>query len=56
MFGAEEDVGINALELLGSRLRRQLEGAGVEIVTVRGSGYLMRAAAPDAAGRPDAAD
>jgi two-component system response regulator TctD len=56
VFGAEDDVGVNALELLVSRLRRKLEGAGVEIVTVRGSGYLMRAvAASDAAGRPDAA-
>jgi two-component system response regulator TctD len=55
VFGAEDDVGVNALELVVSRLRRKLDGAGVEIVTVRGSGYLMRAAAPDAEGRPDAA-
>lgn len=55
VFGADDDVGVNALELVVSRLRRKLEGAGVEIVTVRGSGYVMRAEpASDAAGRPDA--
>ena len=32
----------NALELLVSRLRRKIAGAGVEVVTVRGVGYLMR--------------
>jgi two-component system response regulator TctD len=55
VFGADDDVGVNALELLVSRLRRKLDGAGVEIVTVRGSGYVMRTDAADAVGRPDAA-
>lgn len=32
----------NALELLVSRLRRKIAGAGVEVVTVRGVGYLLR--------------
>lgn len=32
----------NALELLVSRLRRKIAGATVEIVTVRGVGYLLR--------------
>ena len=32
----------NALELLVSRLRRKIAGAEVEIVTVRGVGYLAR--------------
>jgi two-component system, OmpR family, response regulator TctD len=42
IFGFEEDVSVNALELHISRLRRKLEGARVEIVTVRGVGYLAR--------------
>jgi len=37
----------NALDLLVSRLRRKIAGAGVEVVTVRGVGYLLRLA-PDA--------
>jgi two-component system response regulator TctD len=32
----------NALELLVSRLRRKIAGARVEVVTVRGVGYLLR--------------
>ena len=32
----------NALDLLVSRLRRKIAGAGVEVVTVRGVGYLLR--------------
>lgn len=39
----------NALELLVSRLRRKIGGGGVEVVTVRGVGYLLRIA-PDAQG------
>ena len=35
----------NALDLLVSRLRRKIAGAGVEVVTVRGVGYLLRASA-----------
>lgn len=34
----------NALELLVSRLRRKIAGSGVEVVTVRGVGYLVQAA------------
>ena len=34
----------NALELLVSRLRRKIAGSGVEVVTVRGVGYMARAA------------
>lgn len=33
-----EDVSLNALELLISRLRKKLSGASVDIVTVRGVG------------------
>ncbi|MFN4172658.1 MAG: response regulator transcription factor [Pseudorhodobacter sp.] len=40
---AHDDVGTpNAVELLVSRLRRKLQGSGLEIVTQRGVGYLLR--------------
>jgi len=32
----------NALEVYIGRLRRKLENSGVEIITVRGLGYLLR--------------
>jgi two-component system response regulator TctD len=50
LFDAGDDVGVNALELVVSRLRRKLEGAGVEIITVRGAGYLARATTATTAG------
>lgn len=52
LYGLNEPVGSNALEVLAHRLRRKLEtaGASVRIETIRGVGYLMRelAANPDA--------
>ncbi len=42
LFSFDEAVSTNALELYVSRLRRKLEGSGVEIVTVRGIGYVAR--------------
>jgi two-component system, OmpR family, response regulator TctD len=42
LFSYDEAVSTNALELYVSRLRRKLEGSGVEIVTVRGIGYVAR--------------
>ncbi|KKB09113.1 response regulator transcription factor [Devosia chinhatensis] len=42
LFNFDESVSINALELHISRLRKKLDGAQVEIGTVRGVGYLMR--------------
>jgi len=42
LFSFDENVSINALELYVSRLRRKLEGSRVEIVTVRGAGYVAR--------------
>ncbi|ODT80205.1 MAG: DNA-binding response regulator [Pelagibacterium sp. SCN 64-44] len=42
LFNFDESVSINALELHISRLRKKLDGANVEIGTVRGVGYLMR--------------
>jgi two-component system response regulator TctD len=40
LFGFEEAVAPNAVELYVSRLRRKLEGASVEIRTIRGLGYV----------------
>ncbi|OZI72170.1 response regulator transcription factor [Bordetella genomosp. 12] len=45
LFDAE-DVSLNALELLISRLRKKLAAACIEIVTVRGVGYQARTDAP----------
>ncbi|MDN5786480.1 response regulator transcription factor [Pseudorhodobacter sp.] len=41
LYGVGSDVEANAVELLISRLRRKLAGAGVTIRTARGLGYLM---------------
>jgi len=43
IYGTGADVDDNAVELLISRLRRKIDGAGVEIRTLRGLGYLFRA-------------
>ncbi|MDX5401800.1 MAG: response regulator transcription factor [Rhodobacterales bacterium] len=50
LFDLEDGGSDNALELLVSRLRRKIAGSGIEIVTVRGVGYLARDAE---AGRKD---
>ena len=44
LYGLDVEVSANALEALVSRLRRRLEeeGAGVELRTVRGVGYMLR--------------
>lgn len=42
LFGLDDAGTPNAVELLVSRLRRKLDGAGVEILTRRGAGYLLR--------------
>jgi two-component system response regulator TctD len=44
LYGLDEPVGSNALEVLAHRLRRKLEasGASVRIETIRGVGYMMR--------------
>jgi two-component system, OmpR family, response regulator TctD len=46
IFTGEDGVAPNALEVLVSRLRRKLDGAGLELVTVRGIGYVLREAQP----------
>jgi two-component system response regulator TctD len=43
LFNFDEAVSVNALELHISRLRKKLEAANIEIGTVRGVGYVVRA-------------
>jgi DNA-binding response OmpR family regulator len=44
LFGAQDLLGSNAIEVYVHRLRQKLEGAGssAEVLTVRGVGYLIR--------------
>jgi len=42
-----EEVSVNAIEVYVHRLRKKLEAAGVEIVTVRGLGYRIQKAGTD---------
>ncbi|MBN7778500.1 response regulator transcription factor [Nitratireductor aquimarinus] len=42
LFGFDDVGSLNAVELLVSRLRRKLDGSGIEIVTQRGVGYFLR--------------
>jgi two-component system response regulator TctD len=46
LFGLEEAVAPNAIELYVSRLRRKLEGSSVRIRTLRGLGYVAELDAP----------
>jgi len=41
LFGWDEEVGSNAIEVYMHRLRRKLEPAGIKIRTIRGLGYLL---------------
>jgi DNA-binding response OmpR family regulator len=41
LFGMDEEVGVNAVEIYVHRLRKRLEPGGVRIRTVRGLGYLL---------------
>lgn len=41
LYGWDEEVGANAIEVYVHRLRRKLEPAGVSIRTIRGLGYLL---------------
>ena len=49
VFSREEGVKPDALDVLVHRLRKKLAGACVEVVTLRGVGYLLR---DDSAARP----
>jgi DNA-binding response OmpR family regulator len=42
VFDYDDNVAPNALEVYIGRLRRKLENSGVEIITIRGLGYLLR--------------
>jgi two-component system OmpR family response regulator len=44
LYGWDEEVGANAIEVYVHRLRRKLEPAGVTIRTIRGLGYLLEKA------------
>jgi two-component system OmpR family response regulator len=41
LYGWDEEVGSNAIEVYVHRLRKKLEPAGVMIRTIRGLGYLL---------------
>ncbi len=41
LYGWEEEVGPNAIEVYVHRLRKKVEPAGVVIRTIRGLGYLL---------------
>jgi len=41
LYGWDEEVGANAIEVYVHRLRKKLEPAGVTIRTIRGLGYLL---------------
>jgi two-component system OmpR family response regulator len=46
LYGWDEEVGPNAIEVYVHRLRRKLEPAGVTIRTIRGLGYLLEKPGP----------
>jgi DNA-binding response OmpR family regulator len=48
LYGFNDDVGVNALEAVISRLRRRLAAAGsaVSIESLRGIGYRLRMGGP----------
>jgi two-component system response regulator TctD len=41
VFGADDAANVDAVEVLVHRLRKKLHGASVEILTLRGVGYLL---------------
>jgi two-component system response regulator TctD len=41
VFGLDQDVGPNALEVYIGRLRKKLAAGGPQIRTVRGLGYML---------------
>ena len=52
LYGWDEEVSANAIEVYVSRVRAKIEPAGVRVRTVRGFGYLIEADAADDAGKP----
>lgn len=45
VFPMEEHIQFEAIEVVAYRLRKKLAGSGVQLVTLRGLGYLLRAGA-----------
>ena len=45
VFTAGEDVQADAIEVVAYRLRKKLAATGVQLVTLRGLGYLLKVAA-----------
>ncbi|ASM77854.1 two-component system response regulator [Vitreoscilla filiformis] len=43
VFGDDPDVQLEAVEVVAYRLRKRLAGSGVQLVTLRGLGYLLKA-------------
>ena len=41
LYGWDEEVGANAIEVYVHRLRKKIEPGGVSIRTIRGLGYLL---------------
>ncbi|MDW3680745.1 response regulator [Cupriavidus sp. CV2] len=54
IFGIDESVNPDAIEIYVHRLRKKLEGSGVAIVTLRGLGYLLDACTQAGAATPAA--
>ncbi len=50
LFGPDDEVAPNAVELYISRLRRKLSEADLDIATLRGEGYLARLRQPETPG------
>jgi DNA-binding response OmpR family regulator len=46
LYGWDQEVGKNAVEIFVHRVRKKLQSAGVNIRTVRGLGYLLEPVAP----------
>jgi two-component system OmpR family response regulator len=46
LYGWDQEVGKNAVEIFVHRVRKKLQSAGVNIRTVRGLGYLLEPVVP----------
>jgi two-component system response regulator TctD len=42
VYGLDDEVAPNAIEIYVHRVRKKLEGSGIAIATLRGIGYLLR--------------
>jgi two-component system, OmpR family, response regulator len=48
LYESDQEVGVNAVEILVHRVRKKVQNTGVNIRTVRGLGYLLESTAPPA--------